>query len=146
MREHYERYEASVLAVETVSGDQTANYGIVATHEAAPGVKTVTKIVEKPKPEDAPSKLAVVGRYVLTPKIFDKLVSTGSGADNEIQLTDGIASLLTEEPVHALPFEGQRYDCGKKLGYLEAAVECGLRHPEIGRAFAAYLAALSTGS
>ena len=146
MREHYERHEASVLAVETVPRDQTANYGIVATHEAAPGVKTVTKIVEKPKPEDAPSKLAVVGRYVLTPKIFDKLVSTGSGADNEIQLTDGIASLLTEEPVHALPFEGQRYDCGKKLGYLEAAVEYGLRHPEIGRAFAAYLAALPTDS
>ena len=146
MREHYEHHGASVLAVEKVAGNQTANYGIVATEESPSGVKRVTKIVEKPKPEDAPSNLAVVGRYVLTPRIFDELAATASGADNEIQLTDAIASLLTEESVHALSFEGRRYDCGKKLGYLEAAVEYGLRDPEIGGSFAAYLAALSKDS
>lgn len=144
LREHYERHGASVLAVETVARDQTMNYGIVATEEAASGVKRVTRIVEKPKPEDAPSNLAVVGRYVLTPKIFDKLASTASGADDEIQLTDAIASLLREQAVDALLFEGRRYDCGNKLGYLEAAVDYGLRHPEIGGSFAAYLAALSS--
>jgi len=144
LREHHERHGSSVIAVETVPRDQTTNYGIVATEEVAAGVKRVTRIVEKPKPENAPSNLAVVGRYVLTPKIFEKLASTASGAGNEIQLTDAIASLLTEEAVDALPFEGRRYDCGNKLGYLEAAVDYGLRDPEIGGSFAAYLAALST--
>ena len=146
MREHYERHGASVLAVQRVSRNQTASYGIVATEEDASGVKRATRIVEKPKPENAPSNLAVVGRYVLTPAIFDTLASTASGADNEIQLTDAIASLLADEPVHVLLFEGRRYDCGTKLGYLEASVEYGLRHPEIGESFAAYLAALSTDS
>jgi len=102
----------------------------------------VTSIVEKPAPADAPSNLAVVGRYLLTPRIFDKLEETRAGAGGEIQLTDAIAALLKDEPVVAYPFEGKRYDCGSKLGYLEATVEYGLAHPELGEAFGAYLGKL----
>jgi len=101
----------------------------------------VVSIVEKPAPEDAPSNLAVVGRYLLTPRIFDLLEQTDQGAGGEIQLTDGIAALLEYETVIAHPFEGKRYDCGSKLGYLEATVEYGLTHPELGEQFAAYLRA-----
>ena len=139
MRRHYARHQASVLAVETVPAQQTASYGIVAVEPASRGASRVTHIVEKPEPEDAPSNLAVVGRYVLTPAIFDKLASTRRGAGNEIQLTDAIAELIADEPVYGLPFEGRRYDCGSKLGYLQASVEYGLRHPELRDAFAAYL-------
>lgn len=146
MREHYERHQASVLAVETVPADQTASYGIVAIEEEASGASRVTEIVEKPQPADAPSNLAVVGRYVLTPAIFEKLAATARGAGNEIQLTDAIGSLMADEPVHVLPFEGLRYDCGNKLGYLQASVEYGLRHPDLGEAFAAYLAELGKDS
>jgi len=146
MREHYERHQASVLAVETVPADQTASYGIVAIEEEASGASRVTSIVEKPQPADAPSNLAVVGRYVLTPAVFDKLAATARGAGNEIQLTDAIGSLMADEPVHVLPFEGLRYDCGNKLGYLQASVEYGLRHPDLGEAFAAYLAELGKDS
>ena len=106
----------------------------------------MTEIVEKPQPADAPSNLAVVGRYVLTPAIFEKLAATARGAGNEIQLTDAIGSLMADEPVHVLPFEGLRYDCGNKLGYLQASVEYGLRHPDLGEAFAAYLAELGEDS
>lgn len=146
MRVHHERHRASVLAVETVPADQTASYGIVAIEEEASGARRVTNIVEKPQPADAPSNLAVVGRYVLTPAIFEKLASTARGAGNEIQLTDAIGSLMADEPVHVLPFEGLRYDCGNKLGYLQASVEYGLRHPDLGEAFATYLAALGKDS
>ncbi|MEE8237335.1 MAG: UTP--glucose-1-phosphate uridylyltransferase GalU, partial [Gammaproteobacteria bacterium] len=132
MKDHFGLHGCSVLGVETVPEDQTGNYGIVAVEADGDGVQRVTKIVEKPKPEDAPSNLAVVGRYVLTPGIFEKLASTGRGAGNEIQLTDAIARLIADEPVHILPFEGIRYDCGSKLGYLQAMVEYGMRHPEIG--------------
>ena len=139
MRRHYERHQGSVLAVETVPAQQTASYGIVAVESASRGASRVTHIVEKPEPQDAPSNLAVVGRYVLTPAIFEKLASTRRGAGNEIQLTDAIAELIADEPVYGLPFEGRRYDCGSKLGYLQASVEYGLRHPELRDAFAAYL-------
>jgi UTP--glucose-1-phosphate uridylyltransferase len=142
MRAHYERYGCSVLGVETVPWDHTASYGIVAVEETGEGVKRITRIVEKPDPEEAPSNLAVVGRYILTPAIFDKLADTGRGAGDEIQLTDAIASLLQDEPVHAFEFEGTRYDCGSKLGYLRATVEYALRHHELGARFRAYLAAL----
>jgi UTP--glucose-1-phosphate uridylyltransferase len=98
--------------------------------------------VEKPAPEHAPSNLAVVGRYILTPAIFDKLASTERGAGNEIQLTDAIARLLDDETVHAFQFLGKRYDCGSKLGYLRATVEYGLRHPELGAGFRDYLDSL----
>jgi len=138
MREHYDRCGNSVLGVETVPKDQTASYGIVAVEEED-GVQRVTRIVEKPAPENAPSNLAVVGRYILTPAIFDHLQGTGRGAGGEIQLTDGIASLLEAEPVHVLPFAGTRYDCGSKIGYLRATIEYALRHPELGENFKAYL-------
>jgi UTP--glucose-1-phosphate uridylyltransferase len=102
-------------------------------------ISRVERIVEKPRPEVAPSTLAVVGRYLLTPAIYRRLETTGRGAGGEIQLTDGIAALLAEETVLAYAFEGRRYDCGSKLGYLEATVEFGLRHPELGRSFGEYL-------
>jgi UTP--glucose-1-phosphate uridylyltransferase len=139
MRQHFEQHNCSVLGVETVPHDQTGSYGIVAVSNEASGAQRVTRIVEKPRPEDAPSNLAVVGRYILTPAIFAKLAHTQRGAGGEIQLTDGIASLLDDEPVHVLPFAGIRYDCGSKLGYLRATVEYGLRHPELGPGFRAYL-------
>ena len=140
MRAHYARHGCSVVGVETVPAQRTASYGIVATEQQPSGAQKIAGIVEKPRPEDAPSNLAVVGRYLLTPAIFEKLHTTGRGAGNEIQLTDGIAGLMAAESVHALPFEGVRYDCGTKLGYLQACVEYGLRDPEAGDAFAAYLA------
>lgn len=139
MKDHFGRYGCSVLGVETVPEDQTGSYGIVAVEDDGDGVQRVTRIVEKPEPQEAPSNLAVVGRYVLTPGIFDKLASTGRGAGNEIQLTDAIARLISDEPVHVLPFEGIRYDCGSKLGYLQATVEYGLRHADLGDSFRAYL-------
>ncbi|MDD9996601.1 MAG: UTP--glucose-1-phosphate uridylyltransferase GalU [Rhodospirillaceae bacterium] len=139
MREHHERHGGSVLAVQTVPGERTANYGIVAVEEQPSGARRIKGIVEKPKPADAPSNLAVVGRYLLTPRIFDKLETTQRGAGNEIQLTDGIASLMKEETVHALAFDGVRYDCGTKLGYLQALVEYGLRDEQIGQVFRKYL-------
>jgi UTP--glucose-1-phosphate uridylyltransferase len=139
MARHYERYGTSVLGVETVPRDQTGSYGIVAVETEKSGARRVTRIVEKPKPADAPSNLAVVGRYILTPAIFGKLQNTQRGAGGEIQLTDGIAALLADEPVHVLPFTGIRYDCGSKIGYLRATVEYGLRHPELGDSFRAYL-------
>jgi UTP--glucose-1-phosphate uridylyltransferase len=139
MRRHFEKHGTSVLGVETVPADQTGSYGIVAVQTEANGAQRVTRIVEKPRPKDAPSNLAVVGRYILTPAIFGKLEQTQRGAGGEIQLTDGIASLLADEPVHVLPFAGIRYDCGSKIGYLRATVEYGLRHPELGASFRAYL-------
>jgi UTP--glucose-1-phosphate uridylyltransferase len=131
-----------VLGVLSGPRDQTRSYGIVAVEHDANGAQRVTKIVEKPRPEDAPSNLAVVGRYILTPAIFDKLERTQRGAGGEIQLTDGIASLLADEAVYALPFTGTRYDCGSKLGYLRATVEYGLRHPALGEQFRSYLETL----
>jgi len=139
MRQHFDAHHCSVLGVETVPPDQTASYGIVAVEQLPRGVQRVTRIVEKPKPEVAPSNLAVVGRYILTPAIFEKLERTERGAGGEIQLTDGIAALLAAEPVHVLRFAGTRYDCGSKIGYLRATVEYGLRHPDLGENFRAYL-------
>ena len=142
----YERYQCSVLAVEEVPWEETSKYGIVKTEAGPDGELRVTSIVEKPKPGQAPSNLAVVGRYILTPAIFDKIDSAGRGAGGEIQLTDGIAALLQEEPVIAYPFRGKRYDCGSKLGYLQATVEYALEHPELGKDFAAYLRGICSGS
>lgn len=139
MRQHFDRCGSSVLGVETVPKDQTGSYGIVAIEQQADGIDSVRQIVEKPAPEEAPSNLAVVGRYILTPAIFDELRNTGRGAGGEIQLTDGIAALLNKERVSVLPFTGTRYDCGSKIGYLRATVEYALRHPELGENFRAYL-------
>jgi UTP--glucose-1-phosphate uridylyltransferase len=139
---HHER-NASVLGVETVPLSDTDKYGIVATDERQGRATRVRQIVEKPKPANAPSNLAVVGRYLLTPRIFDKLETTQSGAGGEIQLTDAIAKLLLEETVLAYEFEGKRYDCGSKLGYLQATVEYGLRHASLGSQFSSYLKQLA---
>jgi len=139
MAEVHERTGASVLSVEEVPPNETDKYGIVETERQADGTLRVTSIVEKPAPKDAPSNLAVVGRYLLTPTIFRKLEETTPGAGGEIQLTDAIAALLQDELVIAHPFEGKRYDCGSKEGYLEATVELALAHPELGEDFRAYL-------
>jgi UTP--glucose-1-phosphate uridylyltransferase len=133
----------SVLGVEEVPRDQTRQYGIIDAEAAEDGLRRLRGIVEKPRPEDAPSNLAVVGRYILTPRIFDLLEETRAGAGGEIQLTDAIARLLLEEPVYGLEFDGLRFDCGSKLGYLEATVHYGLKHPELGADFRAHLAGLA---
>lgn len=139
MAEVHERTGSSVLSVQEVPHNETAKYGIVETEKQSDGTLRVVSIVEKPAPEVAPSNLAVVGRYLLTSTIFDKIEQTAPGAGGEIQLTDAIAALLKEETVIAHPFEGKRYDCGSKEGYLEATVEYALLHPELGESFRAYL-------
>ena len=142
MAEVHEARQGSVLGVEEVEPSETDKYGIVDTKGSRDPVAAIQAIVEKPKPAQAPSNLAVVGRYVLTPAIFDHLEKIGAGAGGEIQLTDGIARLMKDEAVYAYRFEGQRYDCGSKLGYLQATVEYGLRHEKLGKDFKAYLQAL----
>jgi UTP--glucose-1-phosphate uridylyltransferase len=137
MAAEYERHGGSVIAVETVPPQSTSSYGIVAVDESDDN--RITQIVEKPKPEDAPSNSAVVGRYLLTPEIFQKLETTGRGAGGEIQLTDAIADLLQDSPVYAYSFSGVRYDCGSKLGYLQATVAFGLEHPDTGGEFLEHL-------
>jgi UTP--glucose-1-phosphate uridylyltransferase len=139
MRDRYLERGGSVIGVQQVPRSQTASYGIVATDEPEATISRIRQMVEKPKPADAPSDLAVVGRYLLSGGIFERLKKVGRGAGGEIQLTDGIAALLDDEPVHAYRFEGKRYDCGSKLGYLEATVEYALRHSELGDRFASYL-------
>jgi UTP--glucose-1-phosphate uridylyltransferase len=143
MRDRYLESGGSVIGVQQVPRNQTGSYGIVATEDPAGTYSRIRRMVEKPKPADAPSDLAVVGRYLLSGTIFEHLQSLGRGAGGEIQLTDGIAALLDEEPVYAYRFEGKRYDCGSKLGYLQATVEYGLRHPELGGPFAEYLEGLA---
>lgn len=135
----FEERQCSVLGVERVPQEDTQSYGIVKATPVAERLSGVDLIVEKPKPEAAPSNLAVVGRYILTPAIFDKIAGIGRGAGGEIQLTDAIAALLKDETVLAYEFHGKRYDCGSKLGYLMATVEQGLKHPEVGVDFLEYL-------
>ena len=135
----YGEYQCSVLGVEQVPRSDTDKYGIVSTGNDDGEVANITNIIEKPKPVQAPSNLAVVGRYLLTPRIFHYLERTHSGSGGEIQLTDAIAELLDEEKVLAYRFQGKRYDCGSKLGYLQATVEYALKHPELKDDFAAYL-------
>jgi UTP--glucose-1-phosphate uridylyltransferase len=139
MAEVYDAKRASVLGVQLVPHSDTEKYGIVDVEADKSSTSRVRSIVEKPKPAVAPSNLAVVGRYVLTPSIFDHLERIGQGAGGEIQLTDGIAALMGEEAVYAHRFTGKRYDCGNKLGYLEATVELALKHPDVGAAFAEFL-------
>ena len=135
----FEKEGASLLGVEEVPRDQTQSYGIVTVEEMKDDTARIRSIIEKPKPADAPSNLGVIGRYVLTPRIFDLLGQVVPGAGGEIQLTDGIAALLRHEKVLAVRLPGKRYDCGSKLGYLQASVELGLRHPEVGKDFARFL-------
>jgi UTP--glucose-1-phosphate uridylyltransferase len=135
--------ELDATTVERVPSDKTHKYGIVDSEEVAgERLSALHGIVEKPQPQDAPSNLSVVGRYLLTPRIFDHLAATKPGAGGEIQLTDAIAKLLDDEQVLAWEFEGTRFDCGSKLGYLEATVEYALAHPELREDFAAYLKGL----
>ena len=139
MADVYESKRASILGVEVVPRKETEKYGIVEVEADRSVTSRVRSIVEKPKPEDAPSTLAVVGRYVLTPSLFEHLERIGRGSGGEIQLTDGIAALMREEAVYAYRFTGKRYDCGSKLGYLQATVEYALGHPSLGRDFRKYL-------
>jgi UTP--glucose-1-phosphate uridylyltransferase len=139
MAEVFERDGASLLGVEEVPRDQTQSYGIVTIDAMQGDLARIRSIVEKPKPAAAPSNLAVIGRYVLTPRIFELLAAVKPGAGGEIQLTDAISALLAHEKVCALRLPGRRFDCGSKLGYLQATVEFGLRHAETGEAFARYL-------
>ena len=139
MAQVFAREGASLLGVEEVPRDQTQSYGIVTIDKMVGDSARIHSIVEKPKPADAPSNLAVIGRYVLTGRIFDLLARVTPGAGGEIQLTDAISALLKEEKALAVRLPGRRFDCGSKLGYLQAMVELGLRHPEVGAAFAKYL-------
>lgn len=138
----YEHKRCSVLGVQNVAPEDTAHYGMIKSEPLGKGLHHIAGIVEKPKPEKAPSTLGVVGRYILTPQIFDHLERISPGAGGEIQLTDAIAALLAEEHVLAYEFDGVRYDCGTKLGYLKANLAYALKHPEIGREFEDYLISL----
>ena len=141
---HAER-GGSVIAVQNVPKAETGSYGIASTSELlAKGLSKMSAIVEKPKPEEAPSTLGVVGRYILSPRIFHFLENLRPGAGREIQLTDAIGRLLREEAVLAYEFQGKRYDCGSKIGYLQATVNYALKHPELASDFRAFLATLST--
>lgn len=133
---------ASYIAVEPVPLEESKEYGIVATDLQAGLVGRIRQIVEKPAPENAPSNLAVVGRYVLSPRIFHMLEQTAMDTRGEIQLTDAISRLLQEESVYSYPVQGKRYDCGSKLGYLQATVQHALKHPQLGQEFRAYLQGL----
>lgn len=139
MVDRFDYYRCSVLGALDVPRADTASYGIVKSSSVAERLERVEAIVEKPSPETAPSTLAVVGRYILTPRIFHHLQTVAPGSGGEIQLTDGIASLLCEEQVLAYRYEGKRFDCGSKLGYLQATVDFGCRHAEVGEAFSEYL-------
>ncbi len=143
MVDTYDYYRCSLLGVQEVPRQDTRSYGVVDSLPLGDVLERVKGIVEKPAPENAPSNLAVVGRYVLTPRIFHHLENLGRGAGGEIQLTDGIAELIKEEQVLAYRYAGTRYDCGSKLGYLKASVVFGQRHPEIGEAFSDYLKSLA---
>ncbi len=142
MVEVFDYHGCSVLGSERVPPEETYRYGVVSAVESGERLWHVNGIVEKPDPAEAPSNIAVVGRYILTPRIFELLAHTPRGAGGEIQLTDAIAQLLQNERVLAYEFEGKRYDCGDKLGYLRATVEYGLRHPELREDFAQYLRGL----
>lgn len=139
MSDIYEQERMSILAVQDVPREETKQYGIVSATSYKTDLEKVNAIVEKPAPEQAPSTLAVVGRYILSNRIFDYLENLGTGAGGEIQLTDGIAALMQAESVLAYRYQGQRYDCGSKLGYLKATVALGQKHPETGEAFTRYL-------
>ena len=143
MVDAYARLGRSVLAVQEVPADQVRRYGIVAGQPAGERLIDIERIVEKPAPEHAPSRMAVAGRYVLSPRIFDEIRQQPPGAGGEIQLTDAIARLMTKEAVYAYQYSGKRYDCGSKEGFLEATVELALQHPRMGAPFRDYLKSLA---
>jgi len=142
MVRNYNNLGGSVLAVQEVPLEQVKRYGIVAGDPMGDGITRVSAMVEKPSPDKAPSRLGVAGRYILTPGVFDEIRNQPKGAGGEIQLTDGIASLMKKESVYAYAYRGTRYDCGSKEGFLQATVELALAHPEVGDSFRAYLRTL----
>ena len=139
MAGQFKTLQQSILAVQEVPLDQTRRYGIVAGEKSGEHLMKVSAMVEKPAPDVAPSRMAVAGRYILTPTVFKHIRSQKPGVGGELQLTDGIASLLCEESVYAFEYAGKRYDCGSKEGFLEATVELALQHPEVGARFKNYL-------
>ena len=146
----YERVRSSVVAVLEVDPDETGRYGVIdpaemVGPEAPRRLLKVRAVVEKPRPEDAPSNLGIIGRYILTPKIFDKLEQTPRGANGEIQLTDAIERLMAEQDVYAYAFEGVRYDAGTTMGWLQASVELALQRADVGPQFRQYLSELDLG-
>lgn len=143
MVDQFEEWQASILAVQEVPPEHTKRYGIVAGTSVNERMMDLTHIVEKPSPENAPSRLGVAGRYILTPGVFREIASQPRGVGGEIQLTDGIAALMRREKVFAYQYEGKRYDCGSKEGFLEANVELALDHPQLGASFRQYLKGLS---
>jgi len=145
MVQMYEATPTSILAVQEVPREHVKRYGIVAGQAAANGMVKVEKMVEKPSPEAAPSRLAVAGRYILTPAVFEAIRNQPRGAGGEIQLTDGIAQLIATEGVHAYAYKGKRYDCGSKMGFLEATVELALEHHEVGPEFKEFLGRVRAG-
>jgi len=139
----FEETPTSLLAVQEVPLEHVRRYGIVAGDQVGERLVKIQKMVEKPSPDDAPSRLGVAGRYILTPAVFEKIRNQPRGSGGEIQLTDGIAQLIASEGVHAYRYDGKRYDCGSKQGFLEATVEFALRHPDVGPEFREYLQGLS---
>jgi UTP--glucose-1-phosphate uridylyltransferase len=142
MVEQFEDWKASILAVQEVPAEHTRRYGIVAGAAVNDKLVDVTHMVEKPAPEEAPSRLGVAGRYILTHDVFDEIRRQPRGVGGEIQLTDGIAGLLRRQKVFAYRYEGKRYDCGSKEGFLQANVELALQHPQLGAGFREYLKSL----
>lgn len=143
MLDVYNETGGSILGVERVPLEETYKYGVVGGEQVRERLWKASEIVEKPAPEEAPSNISVVGRYILSPTIFDMVDKAGRGVGGEYQITDAIGLLMKDEPVYAFEFEGKRYDCGSKEGYLEATVEYGLEHEELGEEFRAYLKALA---
>jgi UTP--glucose-1-phosphate uridylyltransferase len=139
MAQAHAQHGGSILAVQEVPLDQVNRYGIVVGTHPSDGLIDVQQMVEKPAPDKTPSRMAVSGRYILSPSVFDRIRAGGRGAGGEIQLTDGIAGLIGQEKVWGYTYQGVRYDCGSKLGFLQATVELGMSHPQEGAAFAAYL-------
>jgi UTP--glucose-1-phosphate uridylyltransferase len=141
MTQRFEMFPVSILGVERIAREDSPKYGVVSVHAGEIGERMhrMKGIVEKPQPEQAPSDLGVVGRYILTPRVFDHLAAIRPGAGGEIQLTDGIAALINEQAVMAYEFDGTRFDCGSKLGYLKATLSYALKHPEVAQDFAQHL-------
>jgi UTP--glucose-1-phosphate uridylyltransferase len=145
MVEIYEREQCGVIGVQQVPKENVGSYGVIAGEQVNDGLWRMSGIVEKPQPADAPSNIAVVGRYILDSSIFDIIENTTPGSGNEIQLTDAIATQLQRQTVYGYEFSGQRYDCGSKLGYLQATVDYGLKHAEIGEEFTQHLKSKKIG-
>jgi UTP--glucose-1-phosphate uridylyltransferase len=141
--ELYERFQAPIIGVQEVAPDEVSNYGIIASKPIGDGVLQIVDLVEKPPPAEAPSRLAVIGRYILTPDIFSVLEKTPAGKNQEVQLTDALRIIVQRTPMYACVIKGDRYDAGDKYGFLKATVQFGLKNPEFGERFARYLKHLS---